>query len=90
LILGDFNARPGRATHSSLVGGGWRDAWEASRPGDAGYTAGKKRIDYVFWDERANAGRVRVLTSWRRGTGAEGDPKLSDHRAVLSTLEIRH
>jgi endonuclease/exonuclease/phosphatase family metal-dependent hydrolase len=83
LLAGDFNASPSSGVYSLLCGA-FVDTWSAvhGQPGGPTIPADKPalRIDYVLVD-RASATRplaVQVL----------GDPALSDHLSVISTVEV--
>jgi len=97
LLTGDYNTRPDGDVYPLLAGpeGGLVDAWGAAEPGQPegtiGDVDGDERIDYVFVPRAAvGSGRVRVVHTWMRGRGrAEDDPRVSDHRAVLTVLEVR-
>jgi endonuclease/exonuclease/phosphatase family metal-dependent hydrolase len=97
VLSGDLNTRPDGDVIPLLTGpeGGLLDTWVASAPGQFqathGAVDGDKRIDYLLVPQRlVQEGRIRVLHTWIRGRGlTPDDPRVSDHRAVVTLLEVR-
>jgi endonuclease/exonuclease/phosphatase family metal-dependent hydrolase len=83
LLAGDFNASPSSAVYS-LLGGSFLDTWSDVHGPSGGFTISADkptvRIDFIFADRASGtkALEARVV----------GDPKLSDHLSLISTVEI--
>ena len=88
ILAGDLNAPPDSAGMRRLREGGWIDAWDALRGGDAGYTfeadAPQQRIDYI-WLHPQLAPRLRAIDVVA-GRGNNGT-RLSDHNGLIATFE---
>lgn len=93
LLMGDLNADPDDPALRALGAAGVRDSWAEARPGVAGGTNsdGRRRIDYVLWQEPARPAisGVRVLGAWLHGPNTAAGEMISDHHALVVTAEVR-
>lgn len=104
ILVGDFNSRAdgtGTPTYSMLVEAGFKDAWSATHPGEAGNTFGHtpdlrnttvsltERIDLVLF-----RGGIRALDAYVVGEElTDRNPSglwPSDHAGVVAKLALRH
>lgn len=82
VVMGDFNARPRRVVHSTLLDGRW-DPLEGERHTHNVFTRRDRgRIDWLLLPDGMRALRALVLTPRR----ADGGP-VSDHHPVLVDIE---
>jgi endonuclease/exonuclease/phosphatase family metal-dependent hydrolase len=98
VLLGDFNARPGRPAHAALLAAGFDDAWARANPdGPAGLTCCHRmplddpadrlraRIDHVF-----TRGALQAVEAFVVGDEFGAGPLwASDHAGVVARLEPR-
>ncbi|MBI4346393.1 MAG: endonuclease/exonuclease/phosphatase family protein [Elusimicrobia bacterium] len=87
LLLGDLNARP-NADELAPLRAGCEDAFDRGYAGGPVGTIGlpeeDRRIDYVL-----SCGlETRVLSSWVAGTDGDAIEGFSDHRAIVSVIEV--
>ncbi|HET9122073.1 MAG TPA: endonuclease/exonuclease/phosphatase family protein [Acidiferrobacteraceae bacterium] len=84
VLMGDFNAAPTHAGPAELARHGLVDCWLQQRSDDPGYTFSsdqpRTRIDYIWVDP--HSARVQEIH-----TAPGAGPVLSDHRALIATLE---